>query len=258
MHVASFRWSRTVNRPDPAGEYAAATIAVAGLGMLLLVAGAAATGHSVSPLTWYLTRAAGVTLYLLLWAATVLGLGLTTTLFDRVGGRALIYSLHAYATQLAYGFLALHLITLAADPTVHFGPRELFVPFAAAWREPWTGFGVLAAELTVLIGVSFGLRRLTGFRAWRLLHWLTIPLYAMALMHAAGSGTDAGQSWAKLLYIATGAAAALLLLTRIFLGPRRPQPLQPRQPAPLDRLTRLTPARPLATEAIAESKHPAR
>ena len=244
MHAGSFRWSPTVHRPDPGVEFAAATIALSGVAMVLLVAGASALGQSVSPLSWYLTRAAGLTLYLLLWVTTVLGLGLTTTIFDRVVRRSLVFSLHGFATQLAYGFLALHLISLAADPTVNFGPRELLVPFAASWRQPWTGFGVIAAALTVVIGVSFAVRRLTGYRAWRWLHWLTIPLFAMALAHAAGSGTDAAQTWAQLLYVVTGGAALVMLAIRIALGPRRPQPLPAPTVVPLDRLTRLTPARP--------------
>jgi predicted ferric reductase len=127
----------------------------------------------------------------------------------------MVFSVHAFITQVAYGFLALHLLSLAADPTVDFGPRQLLVPFAAGWREPWTALGVLAGELTIVIGVSFAAKRLIGQRAWRALHWLTFPLYGMALLHGVGAGTDTQASWAIALYLGTGATVVLFSFYRL-------------------------------------------
>jgi predicted ferric reductase len=186
--------------------------------------------------TWYLARASGITLYLLLWLATVLGLGLTTKTLDRFGGRGMIHGLHDFATQLSYGFLALHLLSLAVDETVAFGARALLIPFASTWREPWTGLGVLAAWLTVLIGVSAGLRRLTGFRAWRVLHWLTFPLYLMALLHAVGAGSDRSAPWAQAFYLLTAAAVLCLTLYRVLRGRARAVRSIGTRAAPLDRM----------------------
>jgi sulfoxide reductase heme-binding subunit YedZ len=177
-----------------------------------------------------------MTLYLLLWLSTLLGLGLTTTLLDRFGGRAVIYSLHRFATSLAYGFLALHLLSLAADPSVPFGPAALLVPFAAPWREPWTGFGVLAGELSVVIGASFGLRRLTGYRVWRALHWLTFPLFGLGLAHGFGAGTDSGTPWARAIYLLTGLSVVWLAGYRAARGPARVRPPETAPRRPLDRL----------------------
>ena len=206
---------RTAPRPEPAGGYATALLAGSGFGVAGLMALAVWLGRSPSPVTWYLTRAAGITLYLLVWVALISGLGLTTSLLDRWGGRGRIFSIHAFATQLSYGFLALHLLSLAADPTVRFGAKELLVPFAAPWREPWTGFGVLAGALLVLIGVSFAIKRIIGQRAWRALHWLTFPLYALALLHGIGAGSDARTPWLAALYLATGSLAVLFTCYRL-------------------------------------------
>ena len=172
---------RHVVRPEPGRGFTVALLYGASILTIALVAFSALTGASLSPWTWYLTRASGLVLYALIWLATVLGLGLTTTLLDRFGGRAVLFSVHAYATELAYGFLALHLLTLAADQTVPFGFMDLLVPFSSPWLEPWTGFGVLAGALLVLVGASFSVRWLIGYRGWRLLHWLTFPLYGLAL-----------------------------------------------------------------------------
>jgi sulfoxide reductase heme-binding subunit YedZ len=215
--------------------------------MLVLVIVPALTGMSLSPWTWYLTRASGFALYVLVWLATVLGLGLTTTLLDRFGGRAVLFSVHAYATELAYGFLALHLLTLAADQAVPFGFADLVAPFASPWREPWTGLGVLAAELLVLIGASFAVRWLIGFRGWRLVHWLTFPLYGLGLAHGLGAGTDRSEGWAQGIYLITALCVVWLASYRVLRrGARVIPPQPPSQPAPLDRL---------ATPAIASKPH---
>jgi hypothetical protein len=198
-----------------------ATIVAAGVLVAILGVGAALSGRMPSPVTWYLARASGMTLYLLLWASTTLGLGLTTTLLDRFGGRGLICSVHGFATALAYGFLALHMLSLLVDRSVSFGLAELLVPFASPWREPWTGFGVLSGELLVAIGASFGLRRRTGYRIWRALHWLTFPLFGLGLAHGIGAGTDSGTIWATTVYFFTGLAVLWLTAYRVLRGPAR-------------------------------------
>jgi predicted ferric reductase len=236
MRAAFTRPRLRVVRPEPAGGWAIATLVGATLLVVIVGLGAALSGRSPSPITWYLARASGLTLYLLLWLSTVLGLGLTTTLLDRFGGRGLIFSLHGFATAVAYGFLALHLLSLAADRAVPFGPAALLVPFVSPWREPWTGFGVLAGELLVAIGASFGLRRITGYRFWRALHWLAFPLFGLGLAHGIGAGTDRGTIWAQTIYLVTGLAVVWLTGYRILRGPARIQP--PRVPGRpvLDRL----------------------
>jgi sulfoxide reductase heme-binding subunit YedZ len=219
--MTSHASQRPSARSEPAGGYAVAVLAGSGLIVAVLMALAAWLGRSPSPVTWYLARAAGIVLYLLLWTAVVTGLGLTTGLLDRWPGRGILFSLHAFATNLTYGFLALHVISLAADTTVRFVPRDLLVPFASGWREPWTGFGVLAAGLTVLIGASFSLKRIIGQRAWRALHWLTFPLYALALLHGVGAGSDTSAPWMSALYLTTASTVVLLASYRLLRGGAR-------------------------------------
>lgn len=190
--------------------------------MAALIVAAAMLGRSVSPITWYVARASGLVLYLLVWLSVMTGLGMTTALLDRWGGRGVIFSLHAFSTELTYGFLSLHLLSLAADPTVRFSPRELLLPFSTQWREPWTGYGILAAYLTVLIGASFAVKRVIGQPAWRALHWLTFPLYALALLHGLGAGSDANVPWIRVLYLTTASLVVLFTLYRfLYRGPRK-------------------------------------
>jgi sulfoxide reductase heme-binding subunit YedZ len=147
-----------------------------------------------------------------------------------------IFSLHAFVTRLSYAMLALHLGSLALDAAMPFGPRPRAGALAWGWREPWTGLGVLAAWLVILLGVSGGLRRLIGTRAWRAVHWLTFPLYGMALLHGIGAGSDSGTIWGQVLYLATGSVVLCLTLYRLLrVGARGRPPAAYRHP-PRDRL----------------------
>jgi methionine sulfoxide reductase heme-binding subunit len=255
-HARSTRLIAPVARPEPAGGWAIAALAGAGLLVGTLVLGAGLAGRTWSPVTWYLARASGMTLYLLLWLSTLLGLGLTTTLLDRFGGRAVVYSLHGFVTSLAYGFLSLHVLSLASDQWIAFGPVALLVPFASPWREPWTGFGVVAGELLVVIGASFAVRRYTGYRAWRALHWLTFPLFGLGVAHGIGAGTDSRTVWAQIIYLVTCLSIVWLVAYRILRGraPARPPKAATRSHPPLDRLT----ARPIdqTDAALQRPAHP--
>lgn len=229
-------WPRILTRPEPAGGYVPAAIAGAGVVVAAVAVLAAVLGRWPSPLTWYLARASGLTLYLLLWAATLLGFGLTAVRLRRWASRAVVHSLHGFATGLAYAFLALHLLSLAADPTVRFDAVALAIPFAAGWREPWTGVGVVAAWLLATVGLSAGLRRWTGYAVWRRLHDLTPLLYLLALLHGLGAGTDAVLPWARAVYLATATTVVGFAIVRVRRRGRRMPPPAPSAP-PFDQLS---------------------
>ncbi|MCC6314336.1 MAG: ferric reductase-like transmembrane domain-containing protein [Thermomicrobiales bacterium] len=204
-----------VEPPEPAGGYAVAALIGSVLVVALVVGGATLAGRTASPLTWFLSRAAGFVLYGLLWLSLVTGLGLGTHRLDRVASRGLQLSLHAFATQLAYGFLSLHMLALLADAHQPLSARAALLPFVSNWLEPWTGLGIIAAWLLVVIAVSSGLRKRLGYPAWRALHLLAFPLYALALAHGVRAGSSSNQSWAQAFYLFTAAVAVGLLGYRL-------------------------------------------
>lgn len=240
MRIRHFRWRRTVDQPDPGAGLAAALVLAAGIGIAALVVASRVGGWSLSPLTWYLSRASGLMLYVTLWLAVVLGLGMTTRTAQRLMDRHLALSLHAFLARLAIGFLGLHLASLAADPWVGFTPSDLFVPTHAGLTEPWTAFGVLAMYLLVLTSLPLALGRFTGYRAWRILHFLTFPLYVISLAHGIGSGTDDANRWVLAAYVASAAVVAVLTFRRIFFRRTLAIPHAPPQPR-FDRLANQPP-----------------
>ena len=50
------------------------------------------------------------------------------------------------------------------DETIEIGLTALLVPGTAPYRPLWTGLGVLAGELMLIVYVSFALRKRIGIR----------------------------------------------------------------------------------------------
>lgn len=246
------RLSRSIPKPsppEPAGSWPVVLLASVSAGCLLLLFAAQVLGWDASPLTWYLARASGISLYLLLWASTCLGLGLTTRLMDRFVSRGVVYSLHAYLTALTFGFLALHMTALALDTYTRFTLADILVPFHTGVREPWTGLGVTAAWLLVLVTISFPLRAITGFRFWRKAHWLTFPLMLFGTFHGIGAGTDSGSLPMMLVYAGTTGVALFLVCYRA-LSDRQRRLLVPVQTGVMDRMTERSPRNPAALRNV--------
>lgn len=210
-----------VTPPEPAHRYRVLAFAAVVLAELTLVVWNRVTGHDLSPLTWYLARSSGITLYLLFWLVVVLGLGLTTSALDRLGGRAVIYSLHRFVTELAYAALGLHMGSLALDRFVPFTALDLLVPFHAMNGDLAVGLGVLSAWGLVIVGISFSLRRWIGYRFWRTLHAAAFPLYIAGLAHGIGAGTDSSSSFVLALYAGTLAVVCFLASYRLLRGKQR-------------------------------------
>jgi predicted ferric reductase len=209
----------------PANGTAPAALIVVAAGIAGMITAATLTGASLSPLVWYVARAAGFTLYLLLWLSVVTGLGLTTKLLDLLGRRDEIWLVHRFTTELAFVFLALHVMALALDPSVALGALGTLLPFTSQIRQPWTDIGILTGWGMIGLALSFSLRRLLRQRGWRLLHYAAFPLWGMALAHGIGAGSDSQHLWAIFLYLSTTATVLFLSFYRLAiagLGRRAP------------------------------------
>ncbi len=164
------------------------------------------------PTFWLLARATGLTAYTLLTASVLAGLTVKSKPLGRRIRAAVATDLHRFVSLLALGTIALHGIVLTLDQTVRMPLAALLVPGLSPYRPLATGFGVLAAELMVVIYASFSLRRRIGTRNWRRLHYLTFAVFAAATVHGLAAGTD---RWAFGLYAGSVAAVASLTAWRI-------------------------------------------
>jgi sulfoxide reductase heme-binding subunit YedZ len=174
------------------------------------------------PTFWLLARASGLTAYVLLTASVLAGLVLKSRPFRSLKPAA-ITDTHRFLAMLGLGAIALHGATLLLDKTVHLRPIALFVPGASPYRPVPVGIGVLAAELMLVVYVSFALRRRIGQRNWRRLHWATYGIFGAATVHGLAAGTDTPQPWAFAIYLAAIGSVSAATAWRALAPPLTPQ-----------------------------------
>lgn len=161
------------------------------------------------PTFWIIARAAGLVAYGLLTASVIAGIVLKARPFGKALKPAAVTDIHRSLATLSLGALTIHGTSLVLDRTVDITPLALIVPGLVPYRPFWTSLGVIAAEVTLLVYVSFSQRKRIGVRAWRSLHWLTYGVFGLATVHGIAAGTDTSRPWALLLYgTAVGAVFA--------------------------------------------------
>ena len=197
--------------PEPAGELRFVFLGIVAAVLAIVIGGSWLGLFALSPLTWYLARSSGLALFLCAWLLVMTGLGVTTQVMERMVSKPVAFSLHTFLTPLMLGLLILHLASLALDPTVAIGLREELVPFASVIREPWTGLGVIAFELSFLVGITAWFRRFLPHVVWRRLHILAFPAFLAGVLHGLGGGTDLANPVVRDIYLA--ASLAVLFAT---------------------------------------------
>jgi len=164
---------------------------------------------------WYLSRAAGLSAYLVLFVNVVLGLLVRTRFGDRFIARWQSFDLHQFTSFVAIGLIALHAGALLGDHYIGFTLAQILLPFASTFRPLETAYGVIAMYLIVITTASFWLKRFIGQRGWRKLHYATFGAYVLAAAHGVTSGTDTTLGWAWAMYWVTGWVVAVLTIWRV-------------------------------------------
>lgn len=144
---------------------------------------------------WYLGRGSGVVTLLLLTVSVVLGIGTRSGRPAPWLPRFAVAALHRNTSLLATVFLVLHVVLLLFDPYAQLDVLDTVVPFLAGYAPFWVGLGTLALDLLLALVVTSLLRHRIGHRTWRAVHWTAYACWPVALVHALGSGTDAGTGW---------------------------------------------------------------
>ncbi len=160
---------------------------------------------------WYLSRAAGLSAYVMLCVNVALGLALSRPLLERFAVKWRVFDLHQFTGLLLVALLGLHVLALLGDRYIGFTLPQLLVPFLSAYRPVEIALGVLAFYLTLVVTFTFYIRQRIGQRVWRLIHYGSFGVFALSLLHGILSGTDTGTVWALVIY--AGSALAIGWLT---------------------------------------------
>ncbi len=129
--------------------------------------------------------------------------------------------------------MVVHVVALIADSYVPFDLVSVLVPFASGWKPVAVAWGVVGMYLLLAVELTSLARARLPRKVWRMVHFASLPLFAVATIHGLTAGTDARST--AFVLAATAAVLAVGTLTfrrvRDAMDPPAPRTL-PRRPAP--------------------------
>ena len=131
--------------------------------------------------------------------------------------RGFTYDFHEYFSLLGLGFIAIHVIVLMADKYLPYTIWQVLIPFLSPYRPFWVGIGVIAFYLSLLVTVTFYLKKKIGMDLFRKIHYLSLVGYVGATLHGLYAGTDSVLPIANLLYKGTFLITLFLIVYWIIL-----------------------------------------
>jgi sulfoxide reductase heme-binding subunit YedZ len=164
---------------------------------------------------WIASRSLGVVALVLTGVSVGIGLAMAMRMAKGPGVMTRVKQLHEATALTALIAIGGHGLALLGDSYLRPGLAGIAIPFVMSHQPFWTGLGVIAGWLAALLGLSFYVRRRIGPKLWRQLHRWTLAVYALAVVHTLGAGTDAGAPWLLALLIATAAPIAVLAAIRM-------------------------------------------
>lgn len=164
---------------------------------------------------WILSRASGVVALVLAAISVGLGLAMAMRAAKGPGAMARLRQVHEATALAALIFIAAHGLALLGDSYLRPGLSGIAIPFVMSHKPLWTGLGIVGGWLAALLGLTFYVRRWIGPRLWRKMHRWTLAVYALAVVHTLGAGTDARSFWLLVILIATAAPLAVMAAIRL-------------------------------------------
>jgi sulfoxide reductase heme-binding subunit YedZ len=180
---------------------------------------------------WIASRAFGVVA--LVFVAISVGMGLAMAMRSAKGPGAMAKLKQAHEATALTGliFIAAHGLALLGDSYLRPGLAGIAIPFVMPHAQFWTGLGVISGWAAALLGLTFYMRHRIGPKLWRKMHRWTLAVYALAVVHTLGSGTDARSLWLLIIVIAT--VAPLTVMAAIRMLPSDEPSRRPRRRIPL-------------------------
>ncbi len=182
----------------------------------------AATLSTDEKLAWHLTRSAGIGAYLLLCASMIWGLFVSGQHIKDWSPGTLSLTMHTTIAWLALVLGFTHALLLLGDSYFSYTLSDVLIPFRGPYRPLEVGLGTLALWLTLVVTLSFQVKRRIGHRAWRWLHLTSYGAFVMVTLHGLTAGTDSGLIGFRLLIGIAVVLVVLLLGMRMGKAQARP------------------------------------
>ena len=186
---------------------------------------------SVDYVWWLVSDASGIVALSLISLSVVMGLAMAARVLKGPNVRRASARLHEHIALAALASIAAHGLALLGDHWLKPGWRGITIPFALAYRPGFTGIGIIAGYVAVLLGPSFYVRRRIGARRWRKLHRGIVVVWILSAIHALGAGSDASKLWLQVVVLIPVAPIVYLLVVRT-LGPDNRRAQRAESPTP--------------------------
>lgn len=164
---------------------------------------------------WIASRSSGIVALVLVTISVGIGLTMAGKPIRVPGLNRKLLAVHEQTALAGLAAICVHGLTLLADPWLKPGIAGVAVPFAMPLHSFWTGLGVIAGYLALLLGPSFYLRKRIGAKLWRKAHRATVAVYLLGLIHALGAGSDTSSVVFQIWALATFVPLALLFVYRL-------------------------------------------
>ncbi len=173
-------------------------------------------------LAWHLTRSMGITAYLLLFASMVWGLFLSGQHVKDWSPGTLTLTMHTAIAWLALLLGFTHALLLLGDTYFSYTLSDILVPFTGPYRPLAVGLGTLALWLTLVVTLSFQVKRQIGHRVWKWIHMTSYLAFGLVTLHGLTAGTDSTLLGFRLL--TGGVVLLIVLLLGIRMGKAQARP----------------------------------
>ncbi|MCL6587464.1 MAG: ferric reductase-like transmembrane domain-containing protein [Anoxybacillus sp.] len=166
---------------------------------------------------WNVTRAAGLTSYVLLFLSIVAGM--LQSFSQMPPSVRKIWNIgHQSFGWFGLLFGLVHGIVLTLDRKQGLEWKEIFVPFAASEHSLLIGIGIIALYAVVIVMVTSDWLKWIGRYVWRAIHYLSFPAYLLALVHSVLLGSDTQYRELTIMYAVTAGIVIMLFILRITQG----------------------------------------
>ena len=171
---------------------------------------------------WFLSRASGVTAYVLFWASMMMGLLMSTKTTRLWSTGSTFMAMHEFTSILGLLFAGFHALILLGDAFIQTDVVQILTPFLMDFGKDgaqsiWVGFGQLGFYALALILLSFYVRQRISYGVWRWLHFGTFVAYMLVTVHGMLVGSDSQTTFMLSVYAFTNASILFLTLYRVLL-----------------------------------------
>jgi len=171
---------------------------------------------------WFLSRASGVTAYVLFWASMMMGLLMSTKTTRLWSNGPTFMAMHEFTSILGLLFAGFHALILLGDAFIKTDIVQILTPFLMSFGKEgaqsiWVGLGQLGFYAFALILLSFYVRQRISYGVWRWLHFGTFVAYMWVTVHGMLAGSDSQTTFMLSVYAFTNTSILFLTLYRILL-----------------------------------------